>query len=112
MNITKGFIEKAGGPRSPIVRAAMVQAGNKIRVEALKMFLLSVGSCEITFDEIDSLGLPVYEKKFSFCGAPMTYALLPPKLFGRYRRLADNVDLEVTRVRNGVIGIMRGESEE
>ena len=112
MNITKEFIERAGGPRSPIVRSAMVQAGDKIRVEALKMFLLSVGSCEITFEEIESLGLPIYEKKFSFCGAPMTYVLLSPKIFGRFRRLTDNVDLEVTRVRNGVIGIMLKEPAE
>jgi peptide/nickel transport system permease protein len=55
MYITKKFIESAGGSRSPIVRHAMVQAGDKHRVEALKMFLISVGCCEITRADVETL---------------------------------------------------------
>jgi hypothetical protein len=105
MYITKKFIELAGGPRSPLVRSAMVQAGDKHRVEALKKFLLSVGSCEITYDDIRALGLDVREKTYPFCGQALVYVLLDPETFARFRPLTNEVDLEVARVRNGVIGI-------
>ena len=107
MHITKEFIEKAGGPRSPMVRQAMVQAGNKHRVEALKAFLISVGSCVITFKDIESLGLTVFEKKFSFCASPLTYVLLDAGTFVRFKPIKDSADLEIACIRDGVIGIRR-----
>jgi hypothetical protein len=107
MHLTKKFIENAGGLRSPLVRQAMVQAGNKHRVEALKAFLISAGSCEITFDEIKSLELTVFEKKYSFCASPLTYALLDAATFGRFKPINNSVDLEVACMRDGVIGIRR-----
>jgi hypothetical protein len=105
MHITKKFIELAGGPRSPLVRSAMVQAGNKHRIEALKKFLISVGACEITPDDIDILDLTVREKKYGFCGEPLTYVLLDDETFSMFKPLTNEIDLEVARVRNGVIGI-------
>jgi hypothetical protein len=107
MNITKKFIENAGGPRSPMVRRTLVQAGNKHRVEALKMFLISVGSCEITHDDIRILGLTIYRKRYSFCASCLTYVLLDEETFNRFKPLTNNIDLEVARVRNGVIGIRK-----
>jgi hypothetical protein len=108
MYITKKFVESAGGPRSPMVRHAMVQAGDKHRVEALKMFLISVGCCEITRDDIDVLGLTVYEKKYRFCAAPLIYVLLDAENFERFKPLTNDIDLEAAHIRNGVIGIRRG----
>jgi hypothetical protein len=107
MYITKKFVDSAGGPRSPIVRHAMVQAGDKHRVEALKMFLISVGCCEITFDDIKTLGLSVYKKKYKFCAASLIYVLLDAETFSRFKPLTNDVDLEVAQIRNGVIGIRR-----
>jgi hypothetical protein len=111
MYINKKFIEGAGGLRSPMVRQAMVQAGGKHRVEALKAFLVSVGSCEITFDEIKALGLTVFEKKYSFCAAPLTYALLGADAFERFKPIKNSVDLEIACMRDGVIGIRKDASQ-
>ena len=105
MNITKNFISKAGGPRSPMVRHAMVRAGDKRRVDALKKFLISVGACEISPEEIDALGLTIREKKFSFSPVPLIYALLDENNFSRFKPLKSAADLEASRIRNGVIGI-------
>jgi hypothetical protein len=107
MYITKRFIESAGGLRSPMVRQAMVQAGGKHRVEALKKFLISVGSCEITFDEIKSLGVTVFEKKYSFCPSPLTYVFLDAEIFERFKPIKNSVDLEIAFMRDGVIGIRK-----
>jgi hypothetical protein len=85
----------------------MVQAGDKHRVEALKMFLISVGCCEITRDDIEDLGLNVYKKKYKFCAAPLIYVLLDAETFGRFKPLTNDVALEVAHMRNGVIGIRR-----
>jgi hypothetical protein len=112
MYITKEFIEKAGGPRSPMVRWAMVQAGNKHRVDALKKFLISAGSCEITFREIEALGLTVFEKKYSFCASPLTYVLLDSGTFGRFKPIKNSVDLEIACMRDGVIGIRRRDTPD
>ena len=112
MYLTKKFIENAGGPRSPMVRRAMVQAGDRHRVEALKKFLISVGSCEITRDDITSLGLTVFEKRYKFCSAPLTYVLMDEETFSRFKPLTNNVDLEVAAIRNGVIGIRKGNADE
>jgi hypothetical protein len=109
MYITKKFIESAGGSRSPMVRHAMVQAGDKHRVEALKMFLISVGCCEITHDDIETLGLTVYEKKYKFCAAPLIYVLLGAENFKRFTPLTNAIDLEVAHIRNSVIGIRRSD---
>jgi hypothetical protein len=107
MYITKKFVESAGGLRSPIVRHAMVQAGDKHRVEALKMFLVSVGCCEITRGDIESLGLNVYKKKYKFCAGPLVYVLLNAEIFSRFKPLTNDIDLEAAHIRNGVIGIKR-----
>jgi hypothetical protein len=107
MYITKKFVESAGGPRSAMVRRAMIQAGDKHRVEALKMFLISVGCCEVTRDDIEALGLNVYEKKYKFCAAPLIYVLLDVETFNRFKPLTNDVDLEAAHIRNGVIGIRR-----
>ena len=105
MNITKNFISKAGGPRSPMVRHAMVRAGDKHRVDALKKFLIAVGACEISQEEIETLKLTIHEKKFSFSSVPLIYVLLDEKKFGRFKPLKNTSDLETARIRNGVIGI-------
>jgi hypothetical protein len=112
MHITKEFVESAGGLRSPIVRHAMVQAGDKHRVEALKMFLVSVGCCEITRDDIETLGLSVYKKKYKFCAAPLIYVLLDAETFSKFKPLTNDIDLEVAHIRNGVIGIKRSTAND
>jgi hypothetical protein len=91
-----------------MVRRAMIQAGDKHRVEALKMFLISVGSCEITHDDITALGLTVYKKKYRFCAEPLVYVLLDADTFARFKPLTNDIDLEVAHIRNGVIGIRKG----
>jgi hypothetical protein len=112
MYITKKFIESAGGSRSPIVRHAMVQAGDKHRVEVLKMFLISVGCCEITRADVETLKLNVYKKKYKFCAAPLIYALLDAETFSRFKPLTNDVDLEVAHLRNGVIGIRKSAAND
>ncbi|MDR1510973.1 MAG: hypothetical protein LBS53_15215 [Synergistaceae bacterium] len=112
MYITKKFVESAGGPRSAAVRQAMVQAGDKHRVEALKMFLISVGCCEITRGDIESLGLSAREKKYRFCAAPLVYVLLDAETFSRFKPLTNDIDLEAAHIRNGVIGIKRSAADD
>jgi hypothetical protein len=109
--ITLKFIASAGGPRSPFVRSAMAQAGDKLRVSALIDFLVSVGSCEITFDDAKTYGLEVRRKKFSFMGSPLVFAFLDPMLFTHFRQIMDRVDLQVAGNRNGIIGIRRNPEE-
>ena len=108
MLVTKAFLEKAGR-RSALARKALTQAGDKDRVVALRTFLVNVGSCVVTRDDIDSLGLTVREKKFSFAASPLKFVLLDAETFDRFSRIRNNVDLEVARVCNGVIGILRKE---
>ena len=110
MLITKEFLDKAGR-RSPLAREAMLQAGDKLRVEALKQFLLSVGSCEITLDEARNLGLPIREKKYCFMADSITYVLLNDGIFKHYKPLTNAVDLQVAHVRNGIIGIRERECQ-
>lgn len=104
MLITQKFIDNVGS-RSPMARAAMLQAGDKLRIKALKAFLLSIGVCEITFEDIEKLNLPIYDKKYSFTEAILTYVLLDPDTFARFKFLATPATLEIARMRNGVIGI-------
>jgi hypothetical protein len=104
MIITKEFLDKAGR-RSPLARAAMAQAGDKYRVEALKKFLLSVGSCEITLGDAKALGVPAREKEYCFMAGAITYVLLDPETFRRFKPLTNAIDLQAAHARNGVIGI-------
>jgi hypothetical protein len=90
----------------------MVQAGDKHRVEALKMFLVSVGCCEIRREDIEALGLKVYKKKYKFCAAPLIYVLLDAETFSRFKPLTNDVDLEVAYMRNGVLGIRRSSGND
>ncbi|MDR1915712.1 MAG: hypothetical protein LBQ58_03945 [Synergistaceae bacterium] len=110
MLITKEFLDKVGR-NSPIARAAMVQAGDKGRIRALMKFLISVGSCEITLAEARALGLPIQEKKYCFMSDSITYVLLDGSTFERYKPLTNAVDLQVAHIRNGIIGIRRGDEE-
>ena len=104
MLITKKFLDDVGR-RSPMAREAMVQAGDKNRVKALKNFLVSIGSCEITHEDARNLNLPVFKKKYSFSSTHLIYVLLPPPVFARFKRLANSIDLEIAHIRNGLIGI-------
>ena len=106
MLITEQFLNDAGR-RSPMARAAMVQAGDKNRVKSLINFLISIGACEITYGEVEFLGLPVYKKNYSFLAEPLIYVLLEPKDFVSFKSLDNPVALEVAHIRNGLIGIQR-----
>ena len=106
MIITKKFLDDAGR-RSPMARMAMVQAGDKVRIKALKNALISIGACEITREEADALGVPIRQKKYAFLAAPMTFALLDDETFVRFKTLKSDVTLEIAHVRNGLIGLCR-----
>ena len=73
--------------------------------------LISIGACDITFEDIEKLGLPVCRKKYSFSATPLTCVLLDEVTFRRYTRLATPVELEVAHIRNGVIGLRKDKSD-
>jgi hypothetical protein len=104
MLITKQFLDDAGR-RSPMARSAMVQAGDKARIGALKAALVSIGVCEISQQEAEELKLPLRQKKYAFLAGTMTFALLDENTFARFKPLADPVSLEIAHARNGLIGI-------
>ena len=106
MIFTEKFLDDAGR-RSPMVRAAMVQAGDKIRVKALKNALVSIGACEMTQDDAAALNLPIYKRKYVFMAFPVTYTLLDKETFERFKPLKNGVALEIAHARNGLIGILR-----
>lgn len=106
MIITKELIENCGN-RSPMIRSAMVRAGDKIRIVALKKALLSIGSCVLTFEDVGRNGYLVQEKKFSFSLTPLIYVLLAPDDFVKYPSITSPIALEVAHIRNGLIGIRR-----
>lgn len=110
MNITRSLIDNAG-IRSPIIRAAMVQAGNKTRIDAMKRALLSIGVCELTLNDIQNNGYRTQEKAFSFSAESLTYVLLDEDEFNQFSRINNGVDFEVAHIRNGVIGIRRKKAE-
>ena len=110
MNITKQFLDDVGA-RSPVAREAMVQAGDKNRIKALLDALISIGACDITFEDIEKLQLPVYKKKYSFSATTLTCVLLDEHTFNRFRRLTDPVALEVAHIRNGVIGLRKDKND-
>ena len=111
MYITQEFLEKVGA-RSPMARAALVQAGDKIRVKALKKALLSIGVCEITKEEAKLLGALIREKKYTFMGNTISYVLLNEENFSRFKRINNSTKLEIAHIRNGLIGIKdKGQTE-
>ena len=110
MHLTAKLTESAGGPRSPLARGAALQAGPKHRVAWFKKLLISVGSCAITFDDVDKWGLRVLGKKFSFCGNALVYAFVDWKLFDSFAPIRNSVDLRASLIQNGIVGIRRPES--
>ena len=106
MIISEKFLDDAGR-RSPMVRAAMVQAGDKNRVKALKDALVSIGACEMTQDDAAALNLPIYQRKYAFMAFPITYTLLDKETFERFKPLKNGIALEIAHARNGLIGILR-----
>lgn len=103
--ITKRFIEKAGGKRSPMVRAAMAQAGKRYAIEGMKLFFLNVGACELTRQDVEANGYKIYSKKYSFMGSPVRLVFIPAGDFDRYPRITNQVFLETAHIQNGFIGI-------
>ncbi len=106
MFITKKLIENVG-KRSPMIRSAMVQAGDKVRIRAMKKALLSIGACELTQEDVRENGFGIREKKFSFCAEPLSFVLLDDQAFQRFPHLSSAIALEASHIRNGVIGIRR-----
>lgn len=111
MFITRKFLDEAGR-RSPMARMAIVQAGDRNRIKALKNFLISVGACEITYKEAESLGLEIRKKKYSFSTVCLSYVLMDAQDFDSFKPLKNPVDLEVAHIRNGLIGIRRGQRDD
>ena len=107
MHLNAKLTESAGGPRSPLVRGALLQAGAKHRVEGLKKLLISAGSCAITCDDVGKYGLKVLTKKFSFCGNALVYAFVDRELFANFTPIINSVDLRATLIKNGIVGIRR-----
>ena len=110
MIITEKFLDDTGR-RSPIARAAMVQAGDKIRVKALKDALISIGACEITKTDVEMLNLPIYQKKYIFLASPIIFTFLDKEAFGHFKPLKNGVALEIAHARNGLIGLLRKQKE-
>ena len=106
MLITQRFLDDVGR-RSPMARAAMAQAGDKIRIKAMINVLVTSGACEIKYEEAEALKLPVYEKKYSFLAEPLVYVLLNAVDFARFKPLNNSIALEVAHIRNGLIGIRK-----
>lgn len=106
MLITKRFLDIVGR-RAPMARRAMIQAGDKIRIKALKEALISIGVCGITFEDISILGLDVQEKHFSFTPKPLIFVLLDEKTFNEYKPITNSIELQVSLYTNGVIGLRR-----
>jgi len=104
MHITKEFLDTVGR-RSPMARSAMVQAGDKKRIEALLNALVSIGACEITRAEIAELGLEIKEKRFPFTPVPLKFVMLGDTAFSKFEPLTTSLALEYSHMRNGVIGI-------
>jgi hypothetical protein len=106
MIITRKFLDDTG-QRSPIARGAMVQAGDKTRIEALKKALISIGACEITQEDAEILNLPIYQRKYSFLASIMTFVLLDKETFERFNPLKNGTALEIAHAKNGLIGLCR-----
>jgi hypothetical protein len=106
MIISEKFLDDIGR-RSPIARAAMVQAGDKIRVKALKDALVSIGACEITKNDVEMLNLTIYQKKYVFLASPIIFAFLDKETFKHFKPLRNGVALEIAHARNSLIGILR-----
>ena len=109
MIITEKFLNDTGR-RSPAARAAMVQAGDRIRIKALKDALISIGVCEITQDNVKSLNLPICQKKYAFLAFPITFAFLYEETFEHFKPITNGVALEIAHARNGLIGLRRGKA--
>ena len=107
MLITDEFL-KTVDPRSPLARQAMVQAGDKSRIRALKQALISIGCCEIKPADVHRLGLIVYRKKYCFMPTAINIVLLSDEQFKDFLQIQTPVDLEVAYIRNGLIGLNGG----
>lgn len=83
MFVTREMIEKEG-KRSPFIRHALVQSGDKLRVDALKQFLLSVGVCELTFEEALKLRCVIHRKKYRFMGNEIVFVFLDHDTFKKF----------------------------
>ena len=110
MIITEKFLDDAGR-RSPAARAAMAQAGDKIRIKALKDALISIGVCEITQDNAKELNLPICQKKYAFLASPITFAFLDEENFEQFKPITNGAALEIAHARNGLIGLRRKRNE-
>lgn len=106
MIITQQFLDDVGR-RSPMARSAMGQAGDKIRLKALKKVLVSNGACEITFEDISRLGLVVMEKSFCFTPTRLIFVWLDEINFNKFKSITNTIALEVALCRHGVIGLRR-----
>ena len=106
MLITKKFLDDVGH-RSPIARGAMVQAGDKVRIKALKDALISIGACEITQKDVEILNLPIYKRKYSFLATIMNFVLLDEETFERFKPINNGTALEIAHAVNGLIGLRR-----
>ncbi len=107
MLITKKFLDTAGR-RSQMVREAMLQAGNMIRIRGLKEALISMGVCVVQPEYVKEHHLPILKKEFSFTTLVLNYVLLDKDEFDRFEVITSAVMLEVTHMRNGLIGLRRG----
>lgn len=106
MFITKELLENVG-KRHPMIRSAMVQAGDKGRIYAMKKALIGIGACELTQMDVSENGFDIRERKFSFCAEPLLFVLLDEQEFQRFPRISSAIKLESSHMRNGVIGIRR-----
>ena len=109
MLITREFIEKAG-KRSPIVREALVKAGDKNRIVALKDAFISIGCCELTREDVERMKRPVNVKKYCFMSSPISFVMLSPDEFKGFKQITTPVDLEVAYIKHGLIGLLDKEN--
>lgn len=90
-----------------MARSAMGQAGDKIRLKALKKVLVSNGACEITFEDISKLGLVVMEKSFCFTPTQLVFVWLDEKTFNKFKPITNTIALDGALYRHGIIGLRR-----
>ena len=104
MLLTSKFLNETD-PRSPLARRALRQSGDGARIRALRTMLLSIGCCELTPENVKTLGAVARERRFSFMSVPLSFVPLKERDFERFPRILAPTDLEVAHIRHGIIGL-------
>ena len=104
MLLTSKFLNETD-PRSPLARRALRQSGDGARIRALRTMLLSIGCCELTPENVKTLGAVARERRFSFMSVPLSFVPLKERDFERFPRIlapTDDIDRCILIGRNAL----------